>query len=135
MTAKIKCNVENVRALADALEQGKIKEGRKRVGFNMEMWRQDEWHGEKPRDYRGRRCGTVCCVGGSARVLFKTTNADEALGLTSLDSRDLFYPVISGRWGRIPLPAAVEVLRHLADKGKIDWPRAIKLHPLVEAAK
>lgn len=126
------CNVKNVTLLADALEQGKIKEGRRKVGFNMNLW-----HGVEANDFRGKACGTVACIGGSANLLFGTLfsnrAAAESLGLSGSEASALFLPVVIGdmEWDLIPLAAAVEVLRHLAKTGEIDWPRAIKLHPLI----
>lgn len=130
------CNVENVTLLADALEQGKIKDGRRNVGFNLTRWRDHD-----ALDYRGHKCGTVACIGGAANLLFGgewgSSSAAAALGLDySEGAQSLFFPnVVIGfvyDWSRVPLAAAVEVLRHLADKGRIDWPRAIKLHPLID---
>lgn len=136
MAKKIACNVENVLKLADALEQGRIKEGGKRVGFNMNLWRTRSSTFFAAVNWRGRKCNTVACIGGSAELLFQSDDARDALGLSERNAKSLFYPnrrVVKGEdWPRISPSAAAEVLRHLAAKGEIDWARAIKLHPLVE---
>lgn len=145
MGTKVACNVENVRRVADAIEGHAFKA----LGFNMRNWTGGN------SDRSGHNCGTVACIAGWAAAVSTgkapsrgdhtvSAKAEAFLGLEWVDADRLFIPNVlvddedddaGATWDRISPDAAVEVLRHLADEGEIDWPRAIKLHPLVEEAQ
>lgn len=136
---KIKCNVENVNRVADAIEGHEFA----RLGFNMnDFVAKAEW--VEGGDRSGHNCGTVACIAGwslavrqgrSVRVWGSGAwvKASGFLGMDYNASYRLFLPSgLPVSYSDVSPAVAVEVLRHLAKTGKIDWPRAIKKHPLVE---
>jgi hypothetical protein len=75
-----------------------------------------------------RGCGTVCCITGTAEVLFKESldedydgdSVQEYLGLTDEQADELFMP--DGYTMNIyKSEDAAKVLRHLALTNEVDW--------------
>jgi hypothetical protein len=113
-------NVENILAVADAIEAGSIPD----LGFDMH-------------DYISlRHCGTTACIAGWAAIVAGGGNvpldgfmpdphgdAQTYFGLDPHDSSSLFLP-LEGAFVATPAQA-VRCLRHLAATGEVDWPRAM----------
>jgi hypothetical protein len=128
-------NKRDLRLLASAIRNEKIKIGRRSVTFGMPFWKTIT------------QCGTWACVGGSAEILFKVkreapspddpealypgaptappsleAKVGARLGLTKVQRDALFYPAAHNNraWEATPRQAA-RVIRHLASTGKVRW--------------
>lgn len=78
-----------------------------------------------------KSCGTVGCIGGSAELLFRTR------GKKPSDSSLIqLFDIDGDRWGQVCNPDYVnynkvspsiagQVIRHLAETGKVVWPRSV----------
>ncbi|PCJ68234.1 MAG: hypothetical protein COA62_15840 [Rhodobiaceae bacterium] len=142
-------NKARILKLADVIERREIK----RLGFNMRNWFADRvanWD-------HGGNCGTVACIAGHAVVLFaddgkvnKTrtrkrrcisafepqysfgdtveADAQAILGLTKRQAHALFVPhdVILPN---VTTEQAVEVLRTLANTGRVSWAKVRRAQP------
>lgn len=88
------------------------------LGFDMGVW--------------GGRCGTVCCIGGTAEALvgrgvFSRSAAQISRAQPELppELRRLFYPHSESRgWSATTAQAAV-ALRHYLETGKTNWSAAM----------
>lgn len=117
-------NVGNILKVADAIEQASVPD----LGFNMNVWnaRADTWG---VTDLSGHNCKTVACVGGWTCAVFGFHRHDDfeaadALGLTNQEAHLLFYPSGEAAYTATPAQAAA-CLRHLAETGEVNWPRAL----------
>lgn len=123
-------NVENILAVADAIEAACAPEAKPEIGFNMSLFcGPAETAGRE--DRTGHHCGTVGCIVGWAnfvahrpRATWKSEDHAAAfLGLEFAEADDLFFP--SGfaieTWGEISAEHTVAVLRHLAATGEVNW--------------
>lgn len=127
-------NVENIRKLADIIEQPK-SDGLN-LGFNMRWWNEEtKLLTRNARAQYSDGCGTVACIGGTINVLAGHASSRDSfaaaqwLGVDGDDAIALFYPVDARVW-RATRSQAAKVLRHLADTGKVDWSVAFQAEPV-----
>lgn len=129
-------NKKAILALADKLESHSIPG----LGFNM-----GQWYGHSSVDRSGRECGTTACIAGWACELHtRKTNvprwiitkrgygvaARKMLDLSSTQSVKLFLGHPDGMtMDSVPLWCAVNVLRLLAETGRVDWDLAYRKGP------
>ena len=113
-------NVENILAVAQAIEDAAKPEAKPDFGFNMACIGGEAT--ERRPDRTGHNCDTVACIAGWAIHLFPGSGVAEALGISDSNRQldNLIMPP-NGRDGRYTVENAVAVLRHLAATGVVDW--------------
>jgi hypothetical protein len=105
------------------LEAGKLDhENEKTRGFDMEMW--------------GGKCGSVCCIGGTAEVLGGLDRASlNQRAFNGSELGALFYPggkMLGGAYNerhpgwRASTAQAAVALRGYLETGRTDWDAAMK---------
>lgn len=117
-------NVENILAVADAIEQHTFA-----LGFNMVAYFRHNGH-----DLSGHKCATTACIYGWAMTLMEGSvsrarnsnlrynEVNEWLGLNDRDGENVRYANhYPGRMSDVPRDQAVRTLRHLAATGEVDW--------------
>ncbi len=115
-------NADNIRKVADAIEQHSIAE----LGFNMRSF-----HRVGGLDTSGHECETTACIGGWTLALldpqtwkhapWDSGRAAALLGLDAAQEDELFFPYLADGYRKVRPARAVAVLRHLADRGTVDW--------------
>lgn len=116
---------ENMERLIDAVRNGLPAPGGTTYGFDMGKWYPDEG------------CGSACCIGGHAEILFNQPSipglADE-IGVDHLEWRSLCFPdrVYDADGDIIDDPytatvaQGVRALEILRDTGRTNWLRAMR---------
>lgn len=122
----------NLIALRDALAQQVLAE-KLGIGFNMGAWEPistspvvGDWD-----DKTGKHCGTACCMGGWAAIMFGVhgeTAVSYILGLDAGQTDALFFPPVCDAanglsWKDLTIRQAVATLTHFIDTGEINWPK------------
>lgn len=128
-------NTDNIRALAQRLRSPAT------VGhFSMNTWMVNRTKdiSSTPIGQSIHDCGTVACIGGYAAIMAKPTASKKGLvprdvaqtflGISNSLGAQLFAPYSGDyNWNRITADVAADVLDHLAETGKVEWPDSVRV--------
>lgn len=100
-----------------------------REKFNMIGWIVG---GRRRAQAMSHKCGTTCCIGGWAAVLFGTKNIDgvaaqNLLGLNDTQATQLFYGMGMRNYKLyydLTNSQAANIIDHLINTGEVDWSKA-----------
>lgn len=80
-----------------------------------------------------RGCGSACCIGGHAALLLDKHFDEphwalaELTGIPGYDAKDICWPKVTEDVNpySAPLSQAIDLLKHYAKTGVVDWSRAM----------